>query len=138
MKAIAVIATYNEADTIEQILEAIYYPVIVVDDSSPDGTGRLAAAKRNVHVMTRPERLGIATAYMKAFEVALSYRPRYIIQMDAGLTHSPEDIDWLVIYDKTTDCCYYIPANTFNGRVVITLRLKPTKNTVGILLSITS
>ena len=61
-ETVVVIATYNEARTIRQVLDALAYPVVVVDDSSPDGTGEIAGEYENVHVVTRPEKMGVASA----------------------------------------------------------------------------
>lgn len=93
--AVVVIATYNEAETIGQILANIVYPVIVVDDSSPDGTASIAR-KLGATVISRPKRDGIASAYCDGLMAALEMEPKYIIQMDAGLTHQPEDIKHLI------------------------------------------
>ena len=94
---IIVIATYNEADNIEKLLDQLtQYKVIIVDDSSPDGTGRLAGHYMNVKVVTRRRRKGIASAYYLGFKKALDQRPKYIIQMDAGLTHDPKDIKFML------------------------------------------
>lgn len=69
--------------------------MIVVDDNSPDGTGRIAR-KMGVTVITRPAKMGIASAYYDGFLAALDYQPSYIVQIDAGLTHNPRDIPRLL------------------------------------------
>jgi len=90
---VIVIATYNEADNIENLLnQLVEYRVFIVDDNSPDGTGKLAVRYKNVHVLTRSEDRGIASAYHLGFRRALEFNPKYIIQMDAGLTHDPKVI----------------------------------------------
>ena len=104
MKTVVVIATYNEADNIERLLNMLReYTVVLVDDSSPDGTGEIAKSYLNVQVISRPGKLGIASAYKQGFEHALNYNPDYVVQMDAGLTHNPKDIwamiDMAIIYD---------------------------------------
>jgi dolichol-phosphate mannosyltransferase len=72
---VIVMATYNEAVTITELLNALPYRVIVVDDSSPDGTGDLAKACGAV-VISRPRKSGIASAYYDGFRVALDDKPR--------------------------------------------------------------
>lgn len=96
-RTIVVIATYNEAATIQGILEALTdYHVIVVDDSSPDGTGDLARAYAHVTVIDRPVKLGIASAYLDGLRAALDMRADYVVQMDAGGTHEPNRVISLV------------------------------------------
>ena len=95
---VVVIATYNEADNIRQVLDGLQeYQVVVVDDNSPDETGRIAAEYENVRVINRTGKLGIASAYLCGFRYALwNYDPKFIVQMDAGLTHDPADVAYLV------------------------------------------
>lgn len=92
-----VIATYNEADNIEFLLDQLRdYKVIVVDDNSPDGTAKIARQFKNVQVIVPPTRLGIAKSYKLGFIEALKHNPEYVIQMDAGLTHNPKDIKGMI------------------------------------------
>lgn len=87
-----VIATYNEAATIDELLTALGDDeVVVVDDSSPDGTGDLARKHPHVTVITRPPKSGIASAYIEGFQYVLDRQAEWIVQMDAGFTHSPFD-----------------------------------------------
>lgn len=96
--AAVVIATYNEADNIRQVLEGLRdYVVVVVDDSSPDGTGWIAREYGHVRVISRTGKLGVASAYLCGFRYALEQcKPRYVVQMDAGLTHQPGDVPLLI------------------------------------------
>src|SRR5260370_23945476 len=105
MNCVVVIGTYNEAENIPRLLFDIMklgpqYEVIVVDDNSPDGTGRLvseiAAKQPRVHIVHRKSRLGHGTAYLEGFRTALSIGPDYIIQMDTDYTHNPKAIQRLV------------------------------------------
>ena len=74
--AVVVLATYNEAETIGPILEQLAdYAVIVVDDSSPDGTGELARQHAHVEVISRPGKQGIASAYLCGLSAALERQP---------------------------------------------------------------
>ncbi len=100
---IVVIATYNEAPSIGVLLDDMRsYQVIVVDDSSPDGTGELAGTFDHVQLISRPRRLGIASAYFEGFASALRRNPIYVVQMDAGMTHKPKDISRLIEKAETT------------------------------------
>ena len=102
-ETMVVIATYNEADTIVSILEALQeVSVLVVDDSSPDGTGDIARRYEHVQVLTRPSKKGIASAYLDGFRAALERQPNYVVQMDAGMTHKPEDVPRLVAHAEAT------------------------------------
>jgi dolichol-phosphate mannosyltransferase len=95
-KCCVLIATYNEKDTIEKLLNKINYncglPALIVDDNSPDGTGMLAASFPYTTVLSRKGKLGIASAYKEGMEYLLKLNKYdYIIQMDAGMTHNPDD-----------------------------------------------
>ena len=105
MKCIVVIGTYNEAENVPSLLPDILnlgpeYEAIVVDDNSPDGTGRIvsqiAVNKPRIHLVERPARLGYGTAYLEGFRTALDLGADYIVQMDADYSHNPRDIPRLV------------------------------------------
>jgi dolichol-phosphate mannosyltransferase len=105
MKCIVVIGTYNEAENITSLLPDILklgpqYEAIVVDDNSPDGTGRMVAQiavnEPRIHLVERPARLGYGTAYLEGFRMALDLGADYIVQMDADYSHNPRDIPRLV------------------------------------------
>jgi dolichol-phosphate mannosyltransferase len=97
--------TYNERGSITELIERIYslslpnLEVIIVDDSSPDGTGIIAdelAKKYPIHVIHRIHKEGLGRAYIFAFTqllaLPLEKRPDYVIQIDADLSHDPADI----------------------------------------------
>jgi dolichol-phosphate mannosyltransferase len=96
---LVVIPTYNEADNIERLIREITgsvqgFRVLVVDDNSPDGTSEIVAgiAKENPDVLleTRPGKLGLGTAYVHGFKLALSMPDvDCIFGMDADFSHSP-------------------------------------------------
>jgi dolichol-phosphate mannosyltransferase len=96
--ALVCIPTYNERDNLEAIVEAVLAAdarteVLVVDDSSPDGTGDLADAlsARNprVHVLHRARKEGLGRAYLAAFAWALARPYAYVLEMDADFSHPP-------------------------------------------------
>lgn len=107
-KVVVVIGTYNEADNITELLTRLglvldsegmgrgRHAVIVVDSNSPDGTAELAGKFDFVTVISPEVNRGIAYAYRMGLREALYRNPDYVIQMDAGLTHEPEDIQPMV------------------------------------------
>jgi dolichol-phosphate mannosyltransferase len=92
------LATYNEAGNIVALIEEVhrYVPhadVLVIDDNSPDGTGRiadeLAARDPRVHVLHRPGKLGLGTATLAAMNYAIEHGYDYLQNMDADGQHPP-------------------------------------------------
>lgn len=101
MKVLIVIPTYNERENIGPLITQIHAAlpvadVLIVDDGSPDGTGRLAdeiAAKNpQVRVLHRSGKLGLGTAYLAGFRIALSDGYDYVFEMDADFSHDPDDL----------------------------------------------
>jgi dolichol-phosphate mannosyltransferase len=101
-----VIPTYNESANVEAIVEAAreVLPrsrrILIVDDSSPDGTGeiadRLAEANEDVAVLHRPTKAGLGPAYVAGFREALDGGAELIAQMDADFSHDPHDLQRLL------------------------------------------
>jgi dolichol-phosphate mannosyltransferase len=103
MKTVVVIPTYNEAKNLPTITPELLelgiegLEILVVDDASPDGTGKVAddLAQRypgRVHVIHRQGKLGLGTAYVQGFTWALKHDASFIVQMDADFSHSPDYI----------------------------------------------
>jgi dolichol-phosphate mannosyltransferase len=94
-----VLPTYNEAENVEPLVEAARAKlppsaqVLIVDDSSPDGTGeiaeRLAARHENVAVLHRPRKEGLGPAYIAGFRAALAGGAGLVLEMDADFSHDP-------------------------------------------------
>jgi dolichol-phosphate mannosyltransferase len=102
---LVVIPTYNERENIEIIISRLHAAVptahaLVVDDGSPDGTGRIAddiaATDDRVHVMHRTEKAGLGAAYIAGFRWALDNGYAVIVEMDADGSHAPEDLPRLL------------------------------------------
>jgi len=101
-----VVPTYNEAESIASLVERIMalgdrYRVLVVDDSSPDGTAEVVRAlieryPGRVELLSRPVKEGIGRAYVAGFRQVLVGDAQLIAQMDADLSHAPEDLARLV------------------------------------------
>lgn len=109
-----VLPTYNEADNLEPIATAILAAVptatvLVVDDDSPDGTGRLAddlaAADPRIRVRHRRQKQGLGRAYLDGFGVALAGGAGTVVQMDADFSHDPAALPALLrpIEEDTAD-----------------------------------
>jgi apolipoprotein N-acyltransferase len=115
-----VLPTYNERDNIEHVLRRLLavgerIDVIVVDDSSPDGTGEIvrehpAARKGRVTLIERPGKQGLASAYRDGFRRALDGGYDLVVEMDSDLSHRPEDLPRLLEgarhYDLTVGSRY--------------------------------
>lgn len=101
MSNIVIIPTYKEKENIEAIIKAISelpvpFDILIIDDNSPDGTAgivkSLQATSKNLHLIERPGKLGLGTAYIAGFEWALSRNYKYIYEMDADFSHDPRDL----------------------------------------------
>jgi len=104
-KAIVVIPTYNECENIEKMIHRLIelYPnihILVVDDNSPDGTGKYVEDKSKeddrIHVIHRAGKLGLGTAYVAGFKYVLERDYDYVVQMDADFSHDPKDVGRLL------------------------------------------
>lgn len=102
---LVIIPTYNEADNIDSILNRLTAAVpsadvLVVDDASPDGTGRLADAQAavhdHIHVLHRAGKGGLGAAYLAGFDWALDAGYDVIVEMDADGSHAPEQLPRLL------------------------------------------
>ena len=99
--SLVVIPTYNEAESIGQILSALKpldCDVLVIDDGSPDGTAKIVR-ELGVEVIERSSKLGLGSAYRMGFSIAIDRGYTYIIQMDADGSHQVSDLekmmDWI-------------------------------------------
>jgi len=97
--ALVCIPTFNERDNVEAIARAALdadsrVDVLVIDDNSPDGTGRiadqLAANEPRAHVLHRPNKEGLGRAYLDGFRWALERGYQFILEMDADFSHDPK------------------------------------------------
>jgi dolichol-phosphate mannosyltransferase len=114
---------YNEAETIGELLERLLnlddsLGCVVVDDNSPDGTGdivREIAARHpaRVTLVQRPGRMGRASAGIRGFQEAIQLQPTYIVEMDADLSHAPEDVTTFL--QEVHDCDVVVGSRFVNG-----------------------
>ena len=112
MSTLVVIPTFNESENLPRMVARIMaqsgVSLLVVDDNSPDGTGRLAESLAGeypgrVTVLHRPGKAGLASAYVEGFRQALRTGAAFIVQMDADFSHDPADIARLVEAAQTAD-----------------------------------
>jgi dolichol-phosphate mannosyltransferase len=105
--------TYNESENLERMVAALRaldledLHVLVVDDSSPDGTGEvadgLAAEHANVHVLHRPVKEGLGRAYLDGFRQALELGADLVFEMDCDFSHDPSDVPRLAAAAQHAD-----------------------------------
>ena len=102
---VVIIPTYNERENLTSILDRVRVSVpdahvLVVDDSSPDGTGKLAdelaAEDAHIHVLHRSEKKGLGAAYIAGFRWALDEGFNAVVEMDADGSHQPEQLRFLL------------------------------------------
>ena len=100
-KKIVIIPTYNEKENISLMIRKVFsmaeaFDVLVVDDSSPDGTGTivkdLMKEYHALHILERKEKNGLGTAYIDGFRWCLNNGYEYIFEMDADFSHNPDDL----------------------------------------------
>ncbi len=130
-RTMVIIPTYNEAENVGKIVAAVRalpgdIQVTIVDDGSPDGTGRvadgLAAADPGVHVIHRSGKLGLGTAYVTGFRYALESGAEAIMEMDADFSHDPASIP--AFLDKIREADIVIGSRYRNGIRVINWSFK--------------
>src|SRR5437763_3072003 len=98
MNILIILLTCNEIDKLCRLLEEILVlmpesDILIIDDNSVDGTGKLAddiqREKSHVHVIHRPNKLGLGTAYIAGFKYALAHGYDTVFEMDADFSHNP-------------------------------------------------
>lgn len=129
MQITVVIPTYNEAENLPRLASALFVlpldlRLLVVDDASPDGTGRLAEELSEQYggrlsVLHRPGKLGLRSAYLQGFERALNEEAEAVAQMDADFSHDPQAL--LQMAARLSDCdlvlgSRYVPGGSVDAR----------------------
>ncbi len=102
IERLVIVPTYNEIENIERIVDAVLglsidMHLLIVDDNSPDGTGKRIkelqkSHKNTLHLLERSGKLGLGTAYIKGFKWAIEGGYQYICEMDADFSHNPNDL----------------------------------------------
>lgn len=127
-KILIIIPTYNEKDNVERIIHAVFKSVpeahiLIVDDSSPDGTGTIIKKligkyKKQLHLMTRLKKEGLGKAYVAGFKWALKGDYQYIVSMDADFSHAPKYLPKMLEKAKDNDIVIgsrYVPGGGIVG-----------------------
>ncbi len=133
MSVAVILPTYCEAENVESLIREIQeleldLTIAVIDDSSPDGTADIATKLQkkygNIHLISRPEKLGLGTAITMGFRymLNLSNVPDHIVTMDADYSHNPRDIPRLVDatkrgYDLVIGSRYYPGGKVVGSRL---------------------
>jgi dolichol-phosphate mannosyltransferase len=104
--AVVIIPTYKERENIRAIIDAVFalpkdFHVLIVDDNSPDGTAEIvqqmqefynSEQETKLHLLRRPGKLGLGTAYITGFRFAIDHGYDFILEMDADFSHDPKDL----------------------------------------------
>jgi dolichol-phosphate mannosyltransferase len=110
--SLIIVPTYNERENLPRIAQKLLslpvpVDVLVVDDNSPDGTGKLAdelAAKHpQIQVLHRPGKGGLGRAYIAGFQWALARHYEFIFEMDCDFSHNPDDIPQFLAAAQNAD-----------------------------------
>jgi dolichol-phosphate mannosyltransferase len=126
VKSLIIIPTYKEKENIERLVRTLFdlgqeIEILIVDDNSPDGTGdiadRLAAQDDRVHVLHRPGKLGLGSAYIQGFKFALDHDYDLIFEMDADFSHDPSYIPHFL--EKIKECDVVLGSRYVQGVNVI-------------------
>ncbi|MCK4445525.1 MAG: polyprenol monophosphomannose synthase [Candidatus Marinimicrobia bacterium] len=105
VNSLVIIPTYNERENVATVIKKLNslntgVDILVVDDNSPDGTAEIVKGLqkecKNLSLLKRSGKLGLGTAYIKGFNWALERRYQYILEMDADLSHNPDDVPRLI------------------------------------------
>lgn len=111
-RTLVVVPTYNERENLPQLAERVLalpakVDLLVVDDNSPDGTGRiadeLAAAHPSIHALHRQEKNGLGRAYIAGFKWALARDYELVMEMDGDFSHDPADVPKFLEAAKDAD-----------------------------------
>lgn len=112
MNILAISPTYNEKKNISELINRIsQLPVeidlLIIDDNSPDGTSEIVKdnmiKNKNINIIEREKKLGLGTAYCEGFIWALDRGYDLIVQIDADLSHNPDDILRMIEMSKSSD-----------------------------------
>lgn len=109
--SLVIIPTYNEKDNIEPLIQKVFslsksFDILIIDDNSPDGTREIIKNLQQtyheaLHLMERPGKQGLGTAYIQGFHWALERHYEYIFEMDADFSHNPADLP--ILYDASIE-----------------------------------
>ena len=127
-KALVIIPTYNEKDNIEEIIDRVFhlekkFDILVVDDNSPDGTGRIVQNlidnkyPENLFLLSRQAKEGLGKAYIAGFEWALQHQYDYVFEMDADFSHPPHKLVDLLAVLENNEADVSVGSRYLKGRI---------------------
>lgn len=125
-KILVIIPTYNEGYNIKQLIPEILtkipaIEILVIDDNSSDGTASIVEnfmeMKNSIHLIQRPSKMGLGTAYVEGFRYALKHNYDFILEMDADFSHDPAVLPEFM--DAIQDCDLVIGSRYVRGVNVI-------------------
>ena len=125
-RALVIVPTYNEATNLRTLVQEALaqdesIEILVIDDNSPDGTGRIADELANetprVNVLHREGKQGLGTAYLAGFKWALAREYEFILEMDADHSHDPKHLP--EFFAAVQDADLVLGSRYLNGRVTV-------------------
>jgi dolichol-phosphate mannosyltransferase len=125
-RSLIIIPTYNEIDNVSKIIPEVLaqdegFNVLIVDDNSPDGTAKrvreMEGSNQRIHLIERPGKQGLGTAYVAGFKYALTHGFDYIFEMDADFSHDPKSL--LTLLTKAEECDLVIGSRYISGVNVV-------------------
>jgi dolichol-phosphate mannosyltransferase len=131
---VVIIPTYNEKENIEAIIKAVFslekdFSILVVDDSSPDGTADIVHSLQKEYpnqlfIEIRKEKQGLGVAYIHGFRWALKNGFEYVIEMDADFSHDPNDLPRMYDACKNQGADVSVGSRYVNGISVVNWDIK--------------
>lgn len=125
-RALVIVPTYNERENITRLIGSILeqdprLEILVVDDGSPDGTGEIVDGliqhEARVHILKRPQKMGLGTAYIAGFRWALQESYDFIFEMDADFSHDPAHLSQFLSAIEGADLV--LGSRYRNGKVTV-------------------
>jgi dolichol-phosphate mannosyltransferase len=126
VEKLVIIPTYNERENIDLLLDRLLalpcgVEVLVVDDRSPDGTAERVRARQaadpRVHLLERPGKMGLGSAYRDGFRYALARGAEYVFEMDADFSHDPDSI--AAFLEQVKDHDLVLGSRYLDGKVTV-------------------
>jgi dolichol-phosphate mannosyltransferase len=126
VKSLVIVPTFNEADNIRELAPRILdqdpgIEILVVDDNSSDGTGDIVSAmmrdEPRIHLLSRPRKLGLGTAYVAGFRYALERDYELVFEMDADFSHDPDSIP--AFLEAAAEADLVVGSRYLNGVTVV-------------------
>jgi dolichol-phosphate mannosyltransferase len=126
VKSLVLVPTYNEAENMRELVPRILeqdpgIEILVVDDNSSDGTGELVTDlmkdEPRLHLLSRPRKMGLGTAYVAGFRYALERDYDLVFEMDADFSHDPDSIP--AFLEAATEADLVVGSRYLNGVTVV-------------------